>query len=223
MTAPTVTVHGIQLIAHKDRCVEDYQRHGQSTFEPESMQAWREAIEAGLATYPRGVSVVDVGAYSGIYTLVAASLGAYAHAFEPNPDVYQRLKENVRLNRLTELVDAREVACCNDVGTGLLGIPNRPMTSGARLGGQEANRHPVMLYRLDNLVRRSPIVAMKVDVEGNELDVLAGGMKLIAAEKPVIIIECLDSVAKSKALGFLSVIGYRDFLDADGRNLVCRP
>ena len=41
---------------------------------------------------------VDVGAWIGPYTLIAASMGMKVYAFEPDKVAYQELKNNIELN-----------------------------------------------------------------------------------------------------------------------------
>ena len=69
-------VHGVDLIPEGDRVVVNWQRDG--SFEPESVAIWLAAVRDG------GVAL-DVGAYTGLYALLAACSGAQAVAYEPNP------------------------------------------------------------------------------------------------------------------------------------------
>ena len=43
---------------------------------------------------------VDIGANVGHFTLLAASLKCEVHAFEPLPDTFEKLKQNIQLNNL---------------------------------------------------------------------------------------------------------------------------
>src|SRR5271166_2303648 len=53
-----------------------------------------------------GMTIVEIGANQGIYTLFLSRLAAPAKifAFEPEPFVYERLLENVRINDVTNVV-----------------------------------------------------------------------------------------------------------------------
>jgi FkbM family methyltransferase len=71
---------------------------------------------------------------------------------------------------------------------------------------------PIISDTIDHLIRTrkfdvptSPIVGMKIDVEGLELDVLKGSVKTIAANKPLLIVE-----------GGIWIRGMKEFLDATG-------
>ena len=42
---------------------------------------------------------IDIGAWIGPYTLIAASMGMKVYAFEPDKVAFQELKKNIELNR----------------------------------------------------------------------------------------------------------------------------
>ena len=61
---------------------------------------------------------IDVGANAGSYTILACSaVGARGVAFEPVPDTYNRLFENMRLNCLDEKVKCINKAAGSQQGT----------------------------------------------------------------------------------------------------------
>ncbi len=122
---------------------------------------------------------VDVGANIGAYTVLAAGVvGAQAVAFEPSPVTYARLTANVRLNNVEARVKTINVAVGRAAGTleftSGLGTENYVATSQSL-----AARVQVPVVTLDEVLADSPPKLMKVDVEGFETEVFAGGAGLL--------------------------------------------
>jgi len=72
-----------------------------------------------LATSAR--VILDVGAYVGFYTVLAAltNPSAQVYAFEPHPNAYERLLRNVQINHLAN-VECRRVAVGESEGASQL-------------------------------------------------------------------------------------------------------
>lgn len=60
-------------------------------------------------------------------------------------------------------------------------------------GKSDYLREEVDVFPLDELEFQRPIGLIKIDVEGHEVEVLKGGMKLIEEDKPVMLIEVHDA------------------------------
>lgn len=115
--------------------------------------------------------VWDVGANIGTYTLLAATTGATAIAFEPGPRARTQLVKNAELNDVTGRVDATPYALSDYDGTGTLLPAER---TGVRQLAQEADHGDTVPVRTgDSLDLPTPDV-VKIDVEGAELAVLDG-------------------------------------------------
>lgn len=84
----------------------------------------------------REAVLVDVGAYAGLYTLVACAVNAQStvHAFEPNPASLAALRQNVNLNGWNDRVSIHPMAASDREGTAPL-IASSDMSPGARLEG----------------------------------------------------------------------------------------
>jgi FkbM family methyltransferase len=82
------------------------------------VRAWQRGHERAMARHfaravRPGMTVVDAGAYLGYFTLLAANrVGrrGRVHAFEPHPESFRALQENVRANRFEDRVTAVPVA-----------------------------------------------------------------------------------------------------------------
>ena len=123
--------------------------------------------------------------------------------------VLQLLCTNVTLNALSG-VDCRQVAA--GVEPGRVHVPSqdprRPQNFAASQVGRGPGREAVDRIRLDDL--ELPCCDLiKIDVEGMEVDVLAGAGELIARHKPVLYVEN-DRVEHSRAvIEAVQALGYR--------------
>jgi FkbM family methyltransferase len=138
--------------------------------------------------------VLDVGAYIGQYTMLAAKYASAGHvfAFEPHPESCQRLKAHIDRNRLTSVTivprAAGEIAGRMpfalteiDSNSGLLS-PDHP----------DGSVVEVEVTTVDDVVREAGLQrvnAMKVDVEGAEGLVLRGAQETLARFHPLLIVE----------------------------------
>lgn len=124
---------------------------------------------------------VDVGANVGVYTILATAVaGARAIAAEPVPTTFHRLLDNVRLNRVEER------ATCHNVGvgraSGVLRVTASSDTTNHVLGNGEAcpDALEVPVRPVDELVGDEEPALIKIDTEGFETEVIAGGDRTFA-------------------------------------------
>ena len=125
--------------------------------------------------------VVEAGANIGYYTLLMATTqpaGGVVHAFEPRPEVFARLAENVALNALSS-VRLNDAAVSDTAGGATLYLPdsgNREMASLDRTFAPATQSVDVRTVRLDDLLRveSADVDLLKLDVEGSEVRALEG-------------------------------------------------
>lgn len=152
--------------------------------------------------------VFDIGANIGIYTVRTAKTYAncMVYSFEPNPDVYARLKKNISLNKL------------NNVKPFPLGFADRKTTAyldaeqSTVLGriSYEKGQTEVDLETLDLFVAKEPvhrIDILKIDVEGFELSVLKGAEHVLQRVKRIVM-EC-DKALEQQVCTYLEGKGFR--------------
>lgn len=198
-------IHGVEMIEAGDMVFRHQSQTGK-TFEARSIRAWKEAA-TGLA--------IDIGAYTGLYSLVAAKAGASVIAFEPNPKVYARLLENAAANNVS--IEARQLGVSDyDGGGKLVANPKVPLTSAGRIEAGD----DVQVIRIDSL-SLAPVSAIKIDTEGHECAVIRGAYETIARDLPLIITEALDEAAFKQQLALLLPLGYRA-APADQWNILWR-
>jgi FkbM family methyltransferase len=140
-------------------------------------------------TVPGGI-IVDAGANWGYFSLLAAAAvggrGAVI-ALEPDPRHFARLTRNVEMNRFAN-VSARQAAAASRDGTVTLdGYAEDAENRGvSRIADREniAHRFEVACTTIDRVTASCARVdAVKIDVEGAELDVLEGMRDGLAAKR----------------------------------------
>ena len=158
-----------------------------------------------------GANVVEVGANIGAHTIFLARdvcSSGMVYAFEPRRVLFQMLCANVVLNGLTN-VFAFQRAVGKEAGSIREGsLPAEvpvPADSainfaGYPIGGLKGEDEIIIIEPLDQMIDSlKPISLLKADVEGWERDVLIGGQKVIARDRPVLYVEN-DRVEKSREL-----------------------
>jgi FkbM family methyltransferase len=133
---------------------------------------------------------IDIGAHHGIYTLGTLLFSKRVIAIEPQANLANALRR-----ALPSRASIIEGALSKSTGTAIINIPADDWDSTARLdvrpasngGGSWRGQH-VTLMRLDDIVTET-VGFVKIDVEGHELEVLEGAMKIIATDRPAVLIE----------------------------------
>lgn len=173
-------------------------------FSEGEVELFRQFVEAGDW-------VLDIGAHIGSHTVPLAQMvgeSGYVAAFEPRLSSYLCLCGNIALNSLTNVIP-QKVALGREAG--LIGVPAIDLTQHCNSGGVSLSQlegQRVQMFPLD-LIALERLDFVKIDVEGMETDVLAGGEKLIARHRPVLYVEN-DREEKSEGLlQQLAKMGYR--------------
>jgi FkbM family methyltransferase len=186
-----------------------------------------------------GMTVLDVGAYFGIYSLTASlKVGKTGHviAFEPSPYQRRRLRWHLRLN-LCKNVQVEAIALGNRDGDGELFVPTEGSEGFSSLRPPEVpeplGRLHVPIMTLDSYLRKHPLDSIdliKVDVEGGELDFFKGADTLLSGSaRPVILCELQDvrsatwGHTANDAASFLRNFGFRWFALLPDANLSRMP
>ncbi len=150
-----------------------------------------------LRTLDLDGAVLDVGANTGQYSVALEDVvrADRLYLFEPVPHLAAMLRRRFRRSHVVE------VALSGAPGRATLRVPyidGRPVHTRATL-----NRHvethqtgaDEVTVRLDTLDRQvaalgiGPIALIKIDVEGHELDVIAGAVATLASQSPLLLVE----------------------------------
>lgn len=127
-----------------------------------------------------GDTFVDVGAYIGLYTIgVARRLrgNGEVYGFEPDPDNYDLFCENLRLNQLDNCVCREQKALSAAPGKMRFRAGRRSESS--LLPPSVTSGIEIEVITLQDYFKGKRIDVLKLDVEGYELDVLAGALGLL--------------------------------------------
>lgn len=168
-----------------------------SQFEPVTLRAWTKLIKPGC-------EVFDVGAHTGIFSIVAAKLGARPVAIEPLPFLVERMKENAAINGVEfTICEAAAYKTKGEADIGYMAHIHHPY-GGSLLRTEKPNHTKlrVKTVRLDDF-KMSNVRAIKIDVERAEIDVLRGAPNTIRRWRPAIILEALNERAVTKTTEFL--------------------
>ncbi len=186
------------------------------SFEPRSLQIWADLCAT------RGNTVIDVGAYTGLYAISAALHMCRVVAFEPMPRNAARLRENAGRNHASQWIQLLEAAASDRQGSAEIVFNGRMrgLTSGASLMADKGDRLSVPVMTID-LLDLQNVSAIKIDVERNEPAVLLGARKTIERCKPAILCEVLDDVCKVGVKAALP--GYEVVEEIDTRNWLMLP
>jgi len=184
---PLRVAPGLWWIARQDAVSDDLFA---GTFEQDAR-----AVFAGLLG--PGMTVVDIGAHAGLYTLIASKLvGAQGRvfAFEPSPRERLRLQAHVRLNRCRNVTIEPVALGDRDGEATLFVVQNSETGCNSLRPGDVGDTRPVTvgLRRLDDYLTRGTITrvdVMKMDVEGAELSVLRGAEHLFRTTRPTLLCE----------------------------------
>lgn len=137
---------------------------------------------------------VDIGANVGTYTILASKVvGAQTISVEPVPSTFVHLENNIFYNRIGDRVEARNVGLARSVGQLRFSTDLDTMNHVVDETYTGKTTH-VDVISLDELLKDRCPLAMKIDVEGFERDVLAGGAKTLASrDLQAIIMEINDA------------------------------
>ena len=143
-----------------------------------------------------GMTVVDVGANLGYYSLLAARLvgpSGRVVALEPNSENCRLLLSSLRRSGLGN-VQVLPVAA--DVETGWAYYSTHVGSNGGLIDDGDLLTRPgvvVPTFRLDDLVA-GPVGLVKMDVEGAEGRVVRGATRLIEHERPIVTTELKEEM-----------------------------
>jgi FkbM family methyltransferase len=156
-------------------------------------EAWEtKVIEAGLKP---GSVFFDIGANIGYFSLIAGKevgCTGEVHAFEPSPEEFVRLTNNVQLNGF-DMVRLNHFALSDRPGkvfiTQTRGAGSTRITENLSESGEEREIDAVPLDAYVEDVKLTRLDLIKVDIEGAEYKFLLGARNTIERFRPIIMIE----------------------------------
>jgi FkbM family methyltransferase len=165
-----------------------------------------------------GNVVIDCGANIGGITIPLAQkigAGGYMVAFEPQQYIYHILCGNVAINNLTNTAVFQRLA--SNVDGEVRGMPVLNYEAEGNFGDNSTDKVqedmlciPVATCTIDNL-NLSALHLIKIDVQGEELDVLNGASESIKRTRPFLYVEAESKEESEKVIEFLERHDYSYF------------
>ena len=172
------------------------------TYEPNTLRVLRSLLQPGAVC-------LDVGANVGVVSLVASRWvgpSGHVYAFEPSAREFARLSENIERSQLRNVTPVR-AALSSFCGSAPLRVAAAASGGLNTLGdsfpyaGVEIERiMDVAVTTLDDFVERQalPTVAViKLDIEGSEGEALTGAARLLARDRPALVLEVFERTLQS--------------------------
>jgi len=167
--------------------------------------------------------IFDIGAYNGLYSIIAASINSNAviHSFEPNPQTYKVLERNIYANDLSN-ININNLALSDSIGEVKFFIPSgstlasdSSMVQGFRPNSREIS---VKSETIDSFTKKNNIHTIdliKLDVESAEHIVLSGGLNQLINGRPIIICEVLYKRNEKELHNVLDKFNYNYYWNTD--------
>lgn len=183
-------------------------------WEAESLKLWATLAEQSEV-------ILDIGANSGVYAMVAQAVNTSATvvAFEPVERVYLQLLENAGLNG--SKVRCVEAAVSDVSGSVTLFEPDVEHPYAATLDPTVFGIHagkdwvPVQVdgIRLDDFLQDAQLSPdlIKIDTEGHEPEVLRGLGSILATNRPALLLEVLTDRHAREIEGLVRGLGYLSY------------
>lgn len=165
---------------------------------------WEYEIRQAMNTLINKADVViDVGANTGFYAILAAHRGKKTIAVEPDRGNLIILNQNIRQNTVTHLVEVFEGILSEKPGLSILyGDGDMASTNANWQGVSKYFRTRVIATTLDQLIGekwKNKNLLVKIDVEGAELQVLLGAKSILnRTPKPVFVLETMPLTPTGK-------------------------
>jgi FkbM family methyltransferase len=157
-------------------------------------EIWLTQFLARIVT--AGMTVIDVGANFGYYTLLMADAVGPAGqvlAVEPNPATVSLLRETISLNGYADRTVIVPQALSDKEGSALLFCPHGEPKNALLVPHRDypgGTTIEISTTSLDNVAEKSGKVDLiKIDAEGAEIAIVRGMQKLIHRDKPKLVLE----------------------------------
>ena len=183
-------------------------------YEGETLRLWYE-----ISKEVNGL-VLDIGAYSGIYSLVAASANKQSSivAFEPHPKNFDLLCKNIQMNECANITSDNR-AISNKTGKALFynyNVEDVENTGFTLINHRHVETEsssiscPTISFKeyLESNHKEQILSLVKLDIERAELIVLRDGIERIQKDQTIIFCEILDRESIFKIHSLFKKIDY---------------
>lgn len=149
-----------------------------------------------------GKIFLDIGAHIGKYSILFSDFYEKIYAFEPEPNNFSILEENIKLNNLENKIFAFRLALSDKIGKANFYLSPYSVTH-SLIKGENENKILVDVYTVDkflvdNNINFEDIACIKIDVEGAESLVLKGMAGCLSSLRGRLIIEIWEENFENK-------------------------
>lgn len=139
--------------------------------EPDFMDIIEKEVGSGDVAFDLGANIGYVSMFLAKYVGESGKV----YAVEPSPRNYEILKENINLNKLTETVQAFNLAVSSETGTTELNISKESNLNSFRKTKHTIDTIQVKTTSIDDFFEDKPgLNFIKMDIEGAEVEALKG-------------------------------------------------
>ena len=137
-----------------------------------------------------GMHVVDIGANIGYYALIEAqivSTKGKVYAIEPEPNNFELLNKNVKINDFTDIIETFQMAIADKDGHSKLYLSGKSNLHSLLPNSENEDGYCIVeTTTLDNFLwDKYPVDFIRMDVEGFEYEVIEGATKTLEREGPL--------------------------------------
>ena len=134
---------------------------------------------------------LDIGSHAALYSVVLKRHfpAIEVHAFEPDRTNLCQLYANLFVNGFTRAIEVHEHGISNHNGTAFFEDSERASSRGTRRISNDGASQ-IEVRRLDDVITaKDAVIAIKIDVEGHECEVVEGARELLTANHCFIQVE----------------------------------
>lgn len=143
------------------------------------------------------ITIIDLGANEGFYTLKARELSSNAKiiAVEPNPSAFKTLKKNIEINKLKNIIPLNKAVTSKTGKISFEVIKGQTSIGGCKIYKKYRKRGELKKITVDSITLENlckvykikQIDLLKMDVEGSELDILKSCKNILSNVKKAVI------------------------------------
>jgi FkbM family methyltransferase len=228
------TDHGTMIVNRFDRAMVTpdqgygvgYQLLENGRYDPDEVGLAVQMLDLRRRCYGDGVIAIDCGANVGVHSIEWAKHmtgWGIVVAVEAQERIFYALAGNIALNNCFN-ARAIHAAVASQPGTMKMPSPNYLTTGsfgslelkkrtdtefiGQPIDYSESKMVDVRAVSIDSLVHTMRVDLIKIDVEGMELEVLAGGTNCITSQRPILLVEAIKS-DRGQISAWLEARGYQ--------------
>ena len=228
------TNHGSMLVNRHDYRVDGENAYGvgyellnRSAFSPDEVDLGIQLLDSRRRNFGDGVVAIDCGANIGTHTIEWAQFmygWGQVIAIEAQERIFYALAGNITLNNCFN-AQAMWMAVGRERGSIRVPVPNyfapssfgsleirkteRTEFIGQDIDYSEDRMQEVQMIAIDDLALNR-LDFLKIDIEGMEMEALAGARQSIEAWKPILMVEKIKS-DESELRRFVTALGYQTF------------